>query len=343
MSAGDGRGAGRDGGSPEEDLAAWALDAVDEDERAAVEEHLRTSPAVRREADALRATASRLAGEVPPPPGLRERLLAEVARTPQERPGQDAATVPAAPGVPGVPPAAREPEAPAPVVDLRERSRRRRGWATGPLVAVAASVAVAVAGVATAVDARRDAADARAVAAAERQDAEQARRVADLLGSPAARVVTVEATGGGTATVVTDGTSAAVLAAGMPDVGAGREYQLWLVEGDALRSAGTMLPGGAGQGVRFVADLAGAGGVGISVEPAGGSEQPTTTPVVVAPRGRGRGARPPPAAPPPGGPPPRPPAAAPGGRAPPGGPPGLQPRPPTADRGRTTWSWTERA
>ncbi|WP_369052541.1 anti-sigma factor domain-containing protein [Kineococcus terrestris] len=280
MSAGDGRGDGRGGGLPEEDLAAWALDAVDEDERAAVEEHLRTSPAVRREADALRATASRLAGDVPPPPGLRERLLAEVARTPQERPGDE---LPAASPVPAAPAAAGEQEDPAPVVDLRERSRRRRGWATGPLVAVAASVAVAVAGVATAVDARRDAADARAVAAAERRDAEQARRVADLLGSPAARVVTVAATGGGTATVVTDGTSAAVLAAGMPDVGAGREYQLWLVEGDALRSAGTMLPGDAEGGVRFVADLAGAGGVGISVEPAGGSEQPTTTPVVVAP------------------------------------------------------------
>ncbi|WP_425554611.1 hypothetical protein, partial [Georgenia daeguensis] len=64
-------------------LGAWALDAVDDVERAAVERAIREDPELAAEAGALRETAARLAdaGAVAPPPALREAVLAAAAGT----------------------------------------------------------------------------------------------------------------------------------------------------------------------------------------------------------------------------------------------------------------------
>lgn len=69
---------------------AYALDAVDDLERAAFERHLRDCAPCAAEVAELRETATRLAQAVaePPPPGMREAVLARVASTPQERPRQ---------------------------------------------------------------------------------------------------------------------------------------------------------------------------------------------------------------------------------------------------------------
>ncbi|WDT94004.1 anti-sigma factor [Thermoleophilum album] len=64
-----------------ETLAAWALGAVGERERELIDEHLAACDRCRAEADALLATTSALAEAVPPrtpSPALRERVLAEV-------------------------------------------------------------------------------------------------------------------------------------------------------------------------------------------------------------------------------------------------------------------------
>jgi anti-sigma-K factor RskA len=60
--------------------AAYALDALDEDERASYEEHLSTCARCREELADLGQTAALLAHGAPaatPPPALRERILAE--------------------------------------------------------------------------------------------------------------------------------------------------------------------------------------------------------------------------------------------------------------------------
>src|SRR2546429_2998612 len=69
-------------------VGAYALDAVDDVERAAVERHLRGCVACAAEAAELRATAARLvdAAAVAPPPRLREAVTARIRRTRQEAP-----------------------------------------------------------------------------------------------------------------------------------------------------------------------------------------------------------------------------------------------------------------
>ncbi|WP_432495132.1 anti-sigma factor domain-containing protein [Kineococcus gypseus] len=260
---------------------AWALDALDDDERAAYEERLRRERGERREADALRETAARLgAGSAVPPPGhLRAQVLAAIAATPQEPPAQEP---------PGQqPPAGGRPEGEpvaggaAPVVDLAERRRARRGPSRWSALVAAAGIAVAAAGTGVALDARGDAERAREVAAAGRAAEGTLQQVAGLLASGSASTATVQASSGGTATLVRAGDRAAVVTAGLPAPGEGSAWQLWLVQGEAVSSAGLLpAPGGDGRAVAVLPALDGATGFGISLEPAGGSVQPTTTPVV---------------------------------------------------------------
>ena len=254
---------------------AWALDALDDDERAGYEERLRRHPEERADAESLRAAATRLgeAEAVAPPAHLRGAVLAAIARTPQE-PGE-----PQGPGEPGErrgpqePPRAQEAQRPQ-VVDLAAERTRRRGPSRWSVLVAAAGIVVAAVGVGVGVSQR-----------GEQQVVAQpsaAQRAAELLTAPGARVSTVAASSGGTATVVRAGQQVAVLTTGLPAGGAGRDYQLWLVSGDALTSAG-MLRVSADGSAATVVDAPSVDAVGISVEPEAGSQQPTTTPVVLAP------------------------------------------------------------
>ncbi|WP_432521330.1 anti-sigma factor domain-containing protein [Kineococcus sp. SYSU DK006] len=244
---------------------AWALDALDEDERAGYEERLRRHPEERADAESLRAAAARLgeAEAVAPPAHLRGAVLAAIAGTPQE------------PGGPQEPARTQEGQRPQ-VVDLAAERTRRRGPSRWSVLVAAAGVVVAAVGVGVGVGQR-----------GEQQVVAQpsaAQRAAELLTAPGARVSTVAASSGGTATVVRAGQQVAVLTTGLPAAGAGRDYQLWLVSGDALTSAG-MLRVSADGSAATVVDAPSVDAVGISVEPAAGSQQPTTTPVVLAPLG----------------------------------------------------------
>ena len=78
--------AGRDGsGHVMSDIhalvGAYAVDALDDVERAAFERHLAECPACRAEVAGLREAAAVIGGSVPqdPPPGLRDRVLADIA------------------------------------------------------------------------------------------------------------------------------------------------------------------------------------------------------------------------------------------------------------------------
>lgn len=74
---------------------------------------------------------------------------------------------------------------------------------------------------------------------------------------------------------------AVFVAAGLPPAPASRTYQLWLVGPAGARSAGLLATGSGGGGTRLLTGIDGAERVALTVEPGGGSSQPTSAPVLV--------------------------------------------------------------
>jgi hypothetical protein len=231
---------------------AYAAGAIEDDaERRAFEQHLAECPDCREEVRTLREATAALGAAValPPPPGLRSRVLADIAATPQ------------------LPPAGR---VPAKVIPLRQRrSRRTRVLALAASVALIAGVGVGAAGVVQMRDAQ--------------QEQQQAERILAIVGDPNAQRVSGPVSGGGAATVVISGSDAVVVTAGMRGLPPDRAYQLWLVRPDEIASAGLGPAGASGGGAwsRIVDGVRPGDSVAISVEPRRGSEQPTTKPIAV--------------------------------------------------------------
>lgn len=229
-------------------VGAYVVDALDDTERAAFEAHLATCADCRDEVASLGDATGLLAelSATAPSAGLRDRVLADAART-----------RPLPPEVPF--------EAPANVRPLPVRRRRLT------ILAVAAAV-LAIVGIGVGVTQpwQDDASD---LTATER-----------VLRAPDAESVTVKLDGGAEATVtrsVKEG-RAVIVTHAMPPAPADKVYQLWLQE-DAegpMISAGLM-PSGSDQTRLLEGDAADAIAVGISVEPAGGSKEPSTPPVAL--------------------------------------------------------------
>ncbi|MFG2869829.1 anti-sigma factor domain-containing protein [Streptomyces sp. NPDC048338] len=268
------------------DAGAYALHALPPGEEAVFEAHLATCEACRREVREFREAAARLGAADPmaPPPDLRARVLDEITRVRQLR-----ATRPGPDQDPGPDP---DPD-PARRVDPDQDPDRRRGpgarASRGRRVlrfVLAASVAVAVAlgGIAAwqysrAEDAGDQVVRARAQIEAARSDAAAFNAV---LTAPDARLHTAQLTGGATAAVVVSRAEgrAAFTAQDLPALAAGKVYELWYAAptGD-LRPAG-LLPATGRPSARVLAGpLANAVAVGVTVEPSGGSAQPTTEPL----------------------------------------------------------------
>jgi len=229
---------------------AYAVDALDDLERAAFERHLAECPECRAEVASLREAASTLAETtaVEPPAALRDRVLAGIATT---RP--------------------LPPEVPAPV-SLESRRPRRR---VNLLVAAAAAVLAVGAG---------------AVLWEQpwQESSQSPSPVAAVLAADDARSTSLDFDGGAKATLVhSDSVGKAVLVTEkMPPPPAGKVYQLWLDQpGEGMVSAGLM-PIREDQRVLLAGDAATATGAGITVEPEGGSTHPTTEPIALFDFGR---------------------------------------------------------
>ncbi|MFJ6214857.1 anti-sigma factor domain-containing protein [Streptomyces sp. NPDC092296] len=238
---------------------AYAVHALTAEERGRFEEHLADCAACGQEVRELQAAAARLAAPeaVSPPPELKRRVLAEIATVRQLPPRL-------APGDPAGPAA---PPPPAP-----HRPARLR-----PRLALAACLAGAVALGAAAWQFHRDDDRARRTTAEARQEQQD---LARLLTAPDARTATTRS-GGATAAVVWSAAAdrAAFLASGLRPLPAGQAYQLWYDDSGTMRPAGLLPPGGT---TRLLAGpLHGAVGVGVTVEPAGGSPHPTGSPVLL--------------------------------------------------------------
>ncbi|MEO2098791.1 MAG: anti-sigma factor [Brachybacterium sp.] len=298
---------------------AWALNALDADERERMRRYLDEDPEAAAEARAFEETAGELAASLPPlapPPQLRSAVMARIATTRQLSPlpedeqaepdppqsvdvedaaGPTTSTEPAPPSAPSesstpTPPdapaaaegSATSTDAPEPVVSLdRYRASVRRSRWTA--VAAAALLLTTVVGVGLWNGERvaQQQAEATIEAMESQQAAAQQERemLSTLLAADDASQLSVPVGDGGSLELMYSREQQAMIVQpdGLEALPADRTYQLWMIEGDEITSAGLledpsaamMHPGAIPEGVV----------VGLTVEPAGGSDQPTMAPM----------------------------------------------------------------
>lgn len=217
---------------------AYALDALSAEDRAGFAAHLDECDACAAETAELIETAVRLAllTEQAPPAHLRAAVLREIARIPQLSPlADDRAAI---------------------VVDLDARRRTRRRWVGS--VAAGLAAAAAVVGVVVVIGNGED-------------------PVGDILAADDARTISGEVAGGGEATlVVSDDLDGAVITfADLPDPGAGRAYQMWLITGDAAPVPEETFDPSDGSASVLLEGAPGVDAVAMTIEPEAGSTTPT--------------------------------------------------------------------
>ncbi|MYT24154.1 anti-sigma factor [Streptomyces sp. SID7760] len=233
---------------------AYALHALAPAEHEVFGEHLGDCPSCRQEVAEFSATAARLAGAVAlaPPARMRDAVLHGIDSVRQLPPP--------------VPAAGRQPMTFAAIL--------RRKAIT---LAIAASIAAAAVLGGVTVRQNRLAEEARQQAQASERRLQD---VSAVVAASDARTVRGRTPGGATTSVVssTSRNRAVFMAAGLPDPGAGRTYQLWFDDHGAMRPAGLLTRDGA---TLMEGGVQGASGVGLTVEPAGGSARPTTRPLML--------------------------------------------------------------
>ena len=234
---------------------AYALDALDSDaERDRFARHLSRCPSCANEVRGLRevATALAFAATAEAPATMRGRVLAAAARTRQ------------------LPPEVRNHR-------LHARPQRTLPWVPWLSGAVAlASIAVAVFFGLSQSHTQDELNQARA----------QNQALGVVLSAPRVQVLSQVSTSGGTAIVVlaAERHELAVVTTGLPALPAGKVYQLWLISKAKIVSAGLLPTARSGQTPAILATGVVKGdALGLTVEPAPGSAQPSTKPIVDLP------------------------------------------------------------
>ena len=214
--------------------AAYTLDALDADERAAFEAHYPSCEICAAEVADFRETAAVLAADVatPPPGDLKASVMAEVAQTRQLSPRRGE------------------------VVALdRARARRRR-----VVQAIGAAAAAVLLVVATAVVTGRDGDD-----------------FGPLLEAVDASFVTLEGDTGSIEAIWSDELDQVLVqATGLADPGQGFTYALWSLRDGSATAAGLFMPDADGSLAEVIdVDDLDPAAWGVTIEPDGGSPQPT--------------------------------------------------------------------
>jgi len=219
----------------------YALDALDVELSRRFEAYLATHPEARAEVEEFRATAA---------------ILSELATVAPPAGLRDRVVAQVA--------ATRQD--PPVVASITERARRGRTW-----VAVAAVVLLV-------------AAIGAVVYRATSESDTPPSQLAELLGRPDARVVRLTGDPAEGAKVVWSRAAgrAVLVAAQVDPLADATTYELWQLRGGTATSVGLFRPDRQGRvQASFVVDLVGADGLGVTVEPSGGSATPTL-PVVLS-------------------------------------------------------------
>ena len=230
---------------------AYALDAVDDLERARFEQHLDTCEDCRAEVAELRETAALLAdtAAVEPPASLRASVLGGISQIrplPPEVPQQTSVAT----------------------LDASHRAPGGRRWM--PFL-VAAALALVVGIGAAVVQPWRSEPTPRLTAAEQVLQAPDAEEVFLDLGD-AGRATVTRSKSQDKAVITTEDMVAA------PD---GKDYELWFMSPEETFVSAGLMPDLADQTVVLDGSAAEALAVGITVEPDGGSEKPTTEPIAL--------------------------------------------------------------
>jgi anti-sigma-K factor RskA len=246
--------------------APYALDALEPPERIRFERHMKDCDRCAAEVRALTEDAVRLAWSTaaPPPAAMRDRVMLAVRTTPQDPAPQGASHAPARTRATQLPPHVWGAQPPP-------RQRRRIPLFVPFATATAAAALVVASLFAVQADRTQD-----------RLTAEQdrSREIAHVLAAPDARAGSGRDGRGRTIGVIASATegSAVVTLGGYGAPTGGRVHQLWLMRpGAQPRSLGLfksdtpLVATGLGTSATSLA---------VTVEPAGGSPQPTTQPIV---------------------------------------------------------------
>lgn len=210
------------GREPHTLAGAYAMDAISAADRVVFERHLTGCQECAQEVAGLREATARLAvaAALPPPSGLKERVMTVAAMTRQQPPS--AAEAHARSGVPVIVPWFRS-----------------LAWPGRLAAAAAAAATVAVLGAAVVFGVansgmRHQLSQAQA----------SSQQVAAVLTAKDARMMTGQVAGGGTATIVMSHARDALVftAAGLHALPASRGYELWLIGPAGDRPAGMLPP-----------------------------------------------------------------------------------------------------
>lgn len=263
------------------DLAElYALDAISDAERAAIDRYISAAPDAERSAffervrQARETLATSFTAEAEPPADLFARIVSQLPSLAQ-LPADGPTTVIAATATPAAHPPAEQ--SPAEALDelaaarVRREERRRPAGARRWLTAVAAAAVIALGGVGVG-----------AYITDQNDPLNQVVRAGDV------REASVPVSAGGTATVLISSSRDAVVVKmnDVPAPPAGKVYQMWLIpkDGSAPVSQGLMDEAALSKPA-VVKGIASAAALGITVEPVGGSATPTFPTVAAAPLG----------------------------------------------------------
>jgi anti-sigma-K factor RskA len=235
-------------------VALYVVDALSVDEAREFETHLAGCAECQQEVAEMREVTERLSRSVvsDPPASLRSSVLSGIGGMAQE-------------------PKADVPAAPTTAEDDNVVPFRRRLAARLTLLVAAAAVLVAFAFGGWALQSRNDAQEAN----------DQQAELVSLLGASDVRTVSSPVTGGGSATVVLSRArdEAVFVSTGMPALPSNKVYELWTITTAAV-PAGTFTTGGSGAVVTLPTAALSASQIAVTVEPKGGSPQPTSTPLL---------------------------------------------------------------
>ena len=254
-------------------VALYVVDALSDEQVLDFEDHLAGCDECRREVAEMRSITALLSGSVDadPPAALRASVLsrlADITQEPQDPELRDEQSQPSTTTTP-LSPSASPPglvTTPDNVIPLRPRLGQRLAY----LVA-AAAVLLALGFGGWALQSRNDA----------HQASDQTAQLVSLLGASDVRTVSSDASGGGSGTVVlSDAQQQAVfVSSGMPALPDDKTYELWTITAKPA-PAGTFTVSGDGKVVDLPAAALSAAQIAVTVEPAGGSDQPTSTPIL---------------------------------------------------------------